>query len=153
MYHHLSKGSPTGGGSVASSSGSVTKPLLGAGSSGSINSSGSSKRTGTGGSKRGMWNEKKRAGMSFMIVIAFFAVFALIIIVEIVMIDEKSKAIGVGGRHGLGGGSYSRLGGEAAPDYEDVKEEYSIEEALYQKNARVIKEMRMSRSEYIEDIF
>lgn len=121
-----------------------------------VGSAGNTKRSGTaaagGGGKHrnGIWNEKKRAGMSFMIVIAFFAVFALIILVEIVMIDEKSKSMGVGGRHGIGGAAsgYSRTGGEAAPDYEDVKEEYSIEEALYQKNLRTIRDMRLNRSEY-----
>lgn len=93
-------------------------------------------------SKRGNWNEKKRAGMSFLIVIAFFAVFGLIILTEILMIDEKSKTSNNGMRHG---GGYNRLG-ESAPDYEDVKEEYSIEEAIFLKNNRFIKDMKQSRS-------
>lgn len=145
---YLSNGSPPSAGSISSSAGSLVgsgKLLLG-----SSGSNLNSKRTATAGSgkhhRNGTWNEKKRAGMSFMIVIVFFAVFALIILVEIVMIDEKSKSMGVGGRHGLGGASsYSR---EAAPDYEDVKEEYSVEEALYQKNVRIIREMAQSRSEF-----
>lgn len=132
-----------------------SKPLLlhgGTAASGPATSStghGIFKKRTSNASKRGIWNEKKRAGMSFVIVIAFFAVFIMIILLEIVMVDEKSKAVGVSGHHGIGmAGSYSRLGGEAAPDYEDVKEEYSIEEALYQKNARFIREMRQSRSMY-----
>lgn len=105
-------------------------------SGGSSNGS-RSKRNG----KRGSWNEKKRAGMSFLIVIAFFAVFGLIIITEILMIDEKSKSTGIGVRHG----SFNRLG-ESVPDYDDVKEEYSIEEAVFLKNNRYIKDLKQSRS-------
>lgn len=100
---------------------------------------GSTSRTKRG--KRGTWNEKKRAGMSFLIVIAFFAVFGLIILTEILMIDEKSKTSSNGMRHG----GYNRLG-ESAPDYEDVKEEYSIEEAIFLKNNRFIKDIKQSRS-------
>lgn len=72
------------------------------------------------------WTEKKRAGMSFLIVIAFFTVFALIILTEILMIDDKNKNQSYGGstslRHNSG---YSRFG-ESIPDYDDVKDEYSI---------------------------
>lgn len=35
------------------------------------------------GKKGGSWGAKERAGMSFLIVIAFFAVFALIILTEV----------------------------------------------------------------------
>lgn len=102
--------------------------------------------TGKRSTKRVSWNEKKRAGMSFLIVIAFFAVFALIIIVEIVMIDEKSKSAGVTGRHG----SYGRQNGEVAPDYEEVRDpEYSVEEAVFLKNSRFIKDLKQVKSEYI----
>lgn len=93
--------------------------------------------------KRGSWNEKKRAGMSFLIVIAFFAIFGLIILTEILMIDEKSKASTNGMRHA----GYNRLG-ESAPDYDDVKEEYSIEEAIFLKNNRFIKDVKQSRSKF-----
>lgn len=137
----LSTNSPADTGFVV---GSGRQPLLGS-KNNLTNVGGKRSATGTTASTKRNWNEKKRAGMSFMIVIAFFAVFALIIIMEIVMIDEKSKAIGVAGRHGSGfgyGGGGGRLNGEAAPDYDDVKEEYSIEDALYQRNARYIQELR-----------
>lgn len=77
------------------------------------------------------WNEKKRAGMSFLIVIAFFTVFALIILTEILMIDEKNKSqnFGSGGRHT----GFNRFG-ESIPDYEDVKDEYGIEDAVFLRN-------------------
>lgn len=104
-------------------------------------SGGSNTRTKRG--KRGTWNEKKRAGMSFLIVIAFFAVFGLIILTEILMIDEKSKS-----SNGMRRGGYNRLG-ESAPDYEDVKEEYSIEEAIFLKNNKFIKDLKQSRSKNI----
>lgn len=96
-----------------------------------------SKRNG----RRGLWNEKKRAGMSFLIVIAFFAVFGLIIITEILMIDEKSKNTGISLRHG----TFNRIG-ESAPDYDDVKEEYNIEEAVFLRNNRFIKDLKQSKS-------
>lgn len=99
--------------------------------------------TGKRSSKRVSWNEKKRAGMSFLIVIAFFAVFALIIIVEIVMIDEKSKKVGVVGRHG----SYGRQTIEGVPDYDEVRDpEYSVEEAVFLKNNRYIKDLKQGKS-------
>lgn len=85
------------------------------------------------------WNEKKRAGMSFLIVIAFFTVFALIILTEVFMIDEKNKSQGFTGGGGGGGGSglrhtgYNRFG-ESVPDYEEVKDEYSIEDAVFMRN-------------------
>lgn len=78
------------------------------------------------------WNEKKRAGMSFLIVIAFFTVFALIILTEILMIDEKNKSqsFSSGILHHAG---YNRFG-ESVPDYEEVKDEYSIEDAVFLRN-------------------
>lgn len=71
--------------------------------------------------------------MSFLIVIAFFAVFALIILTEILMIDEKNRGQTVG--------SVNRFG-ESIPDYEDVKDEYSIEEAVFMRNHRMLREMK-----------
>lgn len=94
--------------------------------------------------KRGVWNEKKRAGMSFLIVIAFFAVFALIILTEILMIDDKNKNQSFGGAVGMRHGGYNRFG-ESIPDYDDVKEEYSIEEAVFLRNNRIIKENKKNR--------
>lgn len=87
------------------------------------------------------WNEKKRAGMSFLIVIAFFTVFALIILTEVFMIDEKNKSQGfsggggggVGGSFGLRHTGYNRFG-ESLPDYDEVKDEYSIEDAVFMRN-------------------
>lgn len=82
------------------------------------------------------WNEKKRAGMSFLIVIAFFTVFALIILTEILMIDEKNKTQAFSGG-GVGSGirhtGYNRFG-ESVPDYEEVKDEYGIEDAVFYRN-------------------
>lgn len=79
------------------------------------------------------WNEKKRAGMSFLIVIAFFTVFALIILTEVLMIDEKNKAQSFGGGGGSRHAGYNRFG-ESIPDYEDVKDEYSIEDSVFLRN-------------------
>lgn len=87
--------------------------------------------------KRGTWNEKKRAGMSFLIVIAFFAVFALIILTEVLMIDEKNR----GGSNGMRYGTLNRFG-ESIPDYEDVKDEYSVEEAVFMRNHRLLRDMK-----------
>lgn len=88
-------------------------------------------------SKRGKWTKKKRAGMSFLIVIAFFTVFALIILAEVFMIDEKNKSQfsggGGGGGNGLRHTGYNRFG-ESVPDYEEVKDEYSIENAVFMRN-------------------
>lgn len=99
--------------------------------------------------KRYAWNEKKRAGMSFLIVIAFFTVFALIILTEVLMIDEKSKTQSygsVGGGSGVRHTGYSRFG-ESIPDYEDVKDEYSIEDAVFIRNR--FKENKFNRGESI----
>lgn len=80
------------------------------------------------------WNEKKRAGMSFLIVIAFFTVFALIILTEVLMIDEKNKSQSFGGSGGsLRHTGYNRFG-ESIPDYDEVKDEYSIEDAVFMRN-------------------
>lgn len=85
------------------------------------------------------WNEKKRAGMSFLIVIAFFTVFALIILTEVFMIDEKNKSQGFSsgsagsGIAGLRHTGYNRFG-ESVPDYDEVKDEYSIEDAVFMRN-------------------
>lgn len=79
------------------------------------------------------WNEKKRAGMSFVIVIAFFAVFALIILTEVFMIDEKNKSPSFSNSGPLRHTGYNRFG-ESIPDYEDVKDEYNIEDAVFFRN-------------------
>lgn len=79
------------------------------------------------------WNEKKRAGMSFLIVIAFFTVFALIILTEVLMIDEKNKSQTFGSGGTLRHTGFNRFG-ESIPDYDDVKDEYSIEDAVFMRN-------------------
>lgn len=60
------------------------------------------------------------------------------------MIDDKNKGQsfgnGIGMRHG-----YNRFG-ESIPDYDDVKDEYSIEEAVFLRNNRIIKENKQNRS-------
>lgn len=84
-------------------------------------------------SYRRQWNEKKRAGMSFIIVIAFFTVFALIILTEILMIDDKNKIQTFGGGNSLRHTVFNRFG-ESIPDYDDVKDEYSIEDAVFLRN-------------------
>lgn len=61
---------------------------------------------------------RERANMSFFIVVMFFAVFGVIVLTEILLIDERGRGGGVGlsgGRHAGG-----RLHGIAdRPDYED----------------------------------
>lgn len=84
-------------------------------------------------SHKRQWNEKKRAGMSFLIVIAFFTVFALIILTEILMIDDKNKSQSFGSGGSLRHTGFNRFG-ESIPDYEEVKDEYSIEDAVFVRN-------------------
>lgn len=94
----------------------------------SLLGNGRSKRT-----YKRQWNEKKRAGMSFLIVIAFFTVFALIILTEVLMIDEKNKTQSFGNGGAIRHTGYNRFG-ESIPDYDDVKDEYSIEDAVFLRN-------------------
>lgn len=84
-------------------------------------------------SHKRQWNEKKRAGMSFLIVIAFFTVFALIILTEILMIDDKNKSQSFGSGGSLRHTGFNRFG-ESIPDYDEVKDEYSIEDAVFVRN-------------------
>lgn len=80
------------------------------------------------------WNRKKRISMSFLMVIAFFTVFVLIILIEIFVIDGKTTAYG---NIGNGGGeqhiSYNGID-EFMPDFDDVNDEYSIENAVFGRN-------------------
>ncbi|XP_022220076.2 uncharacterized protein LOC111072476 [Drosophila obscura] len=75
--------------------------------------------------KRGkkQWGTRERSGMSFLIVITFFAVFGLIILTEVFMIDDRmhSGTRQVGG----GGGLLGRMG-DSMPDYDNVKEDYDL---------------------------
>lgn len=67
--------------------------------------------------KKSTWGARERAGMSFLIVVAFFAVFGLIILTEVLMIDDRGRAGSIIVRHGSNGGRF----GESVPDYDDVK--------------------------------
>lgn len=66
------------------------------------------------------------------------------------MIDDKNKGQSFGNGIGLRHGGYNRFG-ESIPDYEDVKDEYSIEEAVFLRNNRLIKENKQNRSKYDDD--
>lgn len=88
-----------------------------------------------------------------MLVIVFFSIFAIIILTEVLMIDDKNKAQSYATGGGTGSASnsysprqnsYSRFG-ESIPDYEEVKDEYSIEDAVF-KGHRV---NRFSLGEFI----
>ncbi|XP_034193188.2 uncharacterized protein LOC117610200 isoform X1 [Osmia lignaria lignaria] len=79
-----------------------------------------SRRSGSGGSRANAGVLKERANMSFMLVVMFFAVFGLIVLTEIFLIDER-RGVGVGGTGALGGHrSGHRL--PAAPDRPDYGE-------------------------------
>ncbi|XP_075170257.1 uncharacterized protein LOC142242577 [Haematobia irritans] len=84
-------------------------------------SSSSSKR-----GKKHNWGTRERSGMSFLIVIAFFAVFGLIILTEVFMIDERAH----GGMMMMrSGGGYGGRFGDSMPDYDNVKDDYDLLEA------------------------
>ncbi|XP_012217351.1 uncharacterized protein [Linepithema humile] len=80
----------------------------------------SSRRSGSGGSRANAGVLKERANMSFMLVVMFFAVFGLIVLTEIFLIDER-RGVSVGGTGVLGGHrSGHRL--PVAPDRPDYGE-------------------------------
>ncbi|XP_055372133.1 hybrid signal transduction histidine kinase E [Condylostylus longicornis] len=64
------------------------------------------------------WGTRERAGMSFLIVIAFFAVFGLIILTELFMIDDKNRGGMVMLRHG---NLNNRMMDSIQPDYDNPK--------------------------------
>ncbi|XP_055685178.1 uncharacterized protein LOC129791169 [Lutzomyia longipalpis] len=74
--------------------------------------------------KRTTWGSRDRAGMSFLIVVAFFAIFGIIILTEVFMIDDRSRTGGSILRHV----SLSNRLGESIPDYEDTKLDYNFDE-------------------------
>lgn len=80
------------------------------------------------------WYKKRRAGLSFFMVIAFFAVFVLIILIEIFLIDGKSTAHGVS----EAGSDLQYIGynhiDDAMSEFDDVNDEYSIESAVFGRN-------------------
>lgn len=81
------------------------------------------RRSGSGGGRSNASILKERANMSFMLVVMFFAVFGLIVLTEIFLIDERrSTSVGSGATGGVGG---HRPGHRLAsapdrPDYEEV---------------------------------
>lgn len=82
-------------------------------------SMGTSRRSGSG-NRTNAGVLKERANMSFMLVVMFFAVFGLIVLTEIFLIDER-RGVSVAGTGVLGGHrSGHRL--PAAPDRPDYGE-------------------------------
>lgn len=77
------------------------------------------RRAGSGGSRANAGVLKERANLSFMLVVMFFAVFGLIVLTEIFLIDER-RGVSVGGTGVLGGHRGHRL--PAAPDRPDYGE-------------------------------
>ncbi|XP_049853300.1 uncharacterized protein LOC126334765 isoform X2 [Schistocerca gregaria] len=63
---------------------------------------------------------RERAGLSFFLVVMFFAVFGVIVLTEVLLIDERGRGggVGVGGRHGAGYAGRTH-GFADRPDYED----------------------------------
>lgn len=57
---------------------------------------------------------RERANLSFFFVVMFFAVFGIIVLTEVLLIDEKGRGQGVHVRKGFGGMRY----GDRS-DYED----------------------------------
>lgn len=70
--------------------------------------------------------------MSFLIVIAFFAIFGLIILTEVLMIDDRGRGGGVIVRHGSSGGRF----GESVPDYDDVKDDYLDDTGIFVRETK-----------------
>ncbi|KFB42425.1 AGAP010096-PA-like protein [Anopheles sinensis] len=82
--------------------------------------------------KKSSWGARERAGMSFLIVVAFFAVFGLIILTEVLMIDDRGRAGSVVVRHGSNGGRF----GESVPDYDDVKDDYLDDTGIFVRETK-----------------
>ncbi|XP_065084259.1 uncharacterized protein LOC135706547 isoform X1 [Ochlerotatus camptorhynchus] len=82
--------------------------------------------------KKTSWGARERAGMSFLIVIAFFAIFGLIILTEVLMIDDRGRGGGVIVRHGSSGGRF----GESVPDYDDVKDDYLDDTGIFVRETK-----------------
>uniref|UniRef100_A0A182Q3Q4 Glycosyltransferase family 92 protein n=1 Tax=Anopheles farauti TaxID=69004 RepID=A0A182Q3Q4_9DIPT len=82
--------------------------------------------------KKTSWGARERAGMSFLIVVAFFAVFGLIILTEVLMIDDRGRAGSIIVRHGSNGGRF----GESVPDYDDVKDDYLDDTGIFVRETK-----------------
>lgn len=78
------------------------------------------RRSGSGGSRGNAGILKERANMSFMLVVMFFAVFGLIVLTEIFLIDERRS--NVGGTGSLGGhrNGHRFVAPPDRPDYEEI---------------------------------
>lgn len=63
---------------------------------------------------------KERANMSFMLVVMFFAVFGLIVLTEIFLIDERRGATGSTGALGGHRNGHRLAAAPDRPDYEEV---------------------------------
>lgn len=88
-------------------------------------SSGGSKKR----SKKGTWGSRERTSMSFLIVIAFFAVFGIIILTEVLMIDDRNSVT-------VRRTSINNRFSESLPDYEDVKDDYADEAGIFVRENR-----------------
>ncbi|XP_061394785.1 uncharacterized protein LOC133330341 [Musca vetustissima] len=111
-YHHHGHGHHHGRGEGGSGSSSGSRFSM---------SLSSSKRN-----KKHNWGTRERTGMSFLIVIAFFAVFGLIILTELFMIDERAHGGMMMMRSGNG---YGGRFGDSMPDYDNVKDDYDLLDA------------------------
>lgn len=80
------------------------------------------------------WGARERAGMSFLIVIAFFAVFGLIILTEVLMMDERSRNPAANIRHVNVNNRFA----ESVPDYEEVKDDYLDDTGIFvRENSKI----------------
>ncbi|XP_063229480.1 uncharacterized protein LOC134534813 [Bacillus rossius redtenbacheri] len=78
---------------------------------------------------------RERANMSFFIVVVFFAVFGIIVLTEIFLIDERGRGAGVVVAHRSGAGAYRRRGQGDRPDYEDSQGFLQAEDYLVYRGA------------------
>lgn len=84
--------------------------------------------------KKSQWGARERAGMSFLIVIAFFAVFGLIILTEVLMMDERSRNPAANIRHINVNNRFA----ESVPDYEEIKDDYLDETGIFVRESNKI---------------
>ncbi|XP_012283915.1 beta-1,4-galactosyltransferase galt-1 isoform X2 [Orussus abietinus] len=88
---------------------------------------GAGRRAGGAGARGGAGVQKDRANMSFVFVVMFFAVFGLIVLTEMFLIDERRGAGGIGGGRRVGH-RFSGAGGVPdRADYEEIGvEDYAV---------------------------
>lgn len=89
------------------------------------------RRSGSAGSRGNAGVLKERANMSFMFVVMFFAVFGLIVLTEIFLIDERRS--NGGGTGALGGhrNGHRLAAAPDRPDYEEVGVSLYLFEGLF----------------------